>query len=260
MNFASLSSFLCFVMSFFLISEVSAADQESSRDDLKKITAEYQVKASFFALPIKAKISVERLEEGIYVASVKLKSPFFKVVQSEKARIQQCSLELLSIDSMGNRLGDKPWDEHVEIKWPEKVVSYQDEGEHFPEYQAEFLPTGFVSIFAHQYISFNKQKNQQALTYTQSKKGWRIDYQTLDAGNRITSKFFDEPVQTIRFIIPREGMKTDDMPSVWYAPEHLGSFPLLMSMKLGVFHIDVKLKSLSADEQEITRFFDDWSC
>lgn len=243
------------------ISQISLANQpEPSQDQRKKITAEYQVKASFFALPIKARISVERLEQDIYVASVKLKSPFFKVVQSEKARIQQCSLELLSIDSLGDRVGAKSWDEHVEVKWPEKLVSYQDEGEQFPEYQAEFLPTGFVSIFAHQYMSYHSQKNQQSLSYTQSKKGWRIDYRNEGLEKSLSNKFYKDSVDAIRFIIPREDMKTDDLPSIWYVPEKLGSFPLRMSMKLGVFHIDVQLKSLNANEQEVSSFFQDWNC
>jgi len=236
---------LYFYLSFILFfsSEVLAEIKENNADKNvpQKIHANYHVKASFFALPITAKITVAKIEPQIYQANIKLSSPFFKVDQKETAKIHECKIQLLEISSKGSRLGAIDCDEKISLSWPDKRVSYRD-GENKPHhYVAPFEPTGFTSLFAHQFISLAQNdviaSKQKALTYTQSSRGWRMDYVNVGLDKGVKNRFFDNEVQATRFIVTREDLSQEDAPSIWYKPEKLGALPLKMTMKLGVFRV-----------------------
>ena len=226
----------------------------------EKIEAKYRVKASFFALPLKAKITIRKLEKAQYSADIFLKSPFFKVDQQEVARIQQCNVELVSVKSKGKRIGANDWDEKVQVKWPERQVTYlYDEGKR-KEYRASQSPTGFTSFFAHQYTAlFKKNKNKQ-LTYTQSSKGWETSFLYKGIDKKVANHYFDNAVSAERFVTPRPNTLEADMPTVWYMPAELASIPLKMAMKLGVFKLEVSLKDLNASKAEVQAFFSEWGC
>jgi len=230
----------------------------------QRFEADYQVKTSFFPLPIRAVIVVERVEPDIYLASVKVKSPFFKVDQIEKARIVDCNVQLLEVESEGDRVGAKPWKEHVIVDWPERVVNYrfQDMGgkENVYEYQVSEIPTGFVSFFAQQYVALSSGKENVSLVYTQSEKGWLLESRYKGVDKDVSNKFYKDEVNAHRFLVPRRNMDEKDMPNIWYKPGDLGSFPLKMAMKLGVFRLEVKLKEIDGDKEEIQRFFRAWNC
>lgn len=229
---------------------------------LKSIHANYQVKASFFALPITAKITVEKIAPEIYQASIKLNSPFFKVDQKETARIQQCQVELQHITSQGSRMGSEDWNENITITWPKKQVTYQNGEKKAYSYYAHYAPTGFTSLFAHQFASLARQTQQKhkVLTYTQSSSGWRMDYINRGRAEAIKSKFYDEPVHADKFVIPRDDVDQEDFPSIWYKPETLGAFPLKMAMKLGVFRIETNLKKIDTNSEDLNAFFKEWGC
>ncbi len=224
------------------------------------IEADYRVKASFFALPLKAKITIRKLEQHNYSAEILLKSPFFKVDQKESARIQQCSVELLSLTSQGSRIGSDDWNETVEVSWPTRRVTYTyDEGKQ-KSYRARYAPTGFTSFFAHQYTSLFQEHKNKTLIYTQATQGWETGYEYKGIEPALAHSFFKQAVAAERFITPREEMEEQDMPTVWYATEHLASIPLKMSMKLGMFRVEVNLKEVSASTEQIQAFFSDWGC
>jgi hypothetical protein len=224
------------------------------------INAHYQVKASFFALPIKAKISVKKLEQNKYQASINLKSPFFKVSQTEVARIQSCQLKLLSVHSTGGRIGASDWDEKVNISWPSRMVSYVDGNNKTTKYKSTKEPTGFTTIYAHQYLAINKHIDYLRLMYVQSKKGWQMDHKYRGVDTNVQNRFFDKNVEAHRFINPRGDLQESDMPTVWFTPDALGAFPLKMAMKLGVFRVEVNLKKLDASQEEVQNFFHEWGC
>lgn len=241
----------------FLLSPWSLAETEQNA---QKITANYQVKAGFFPLPIKARISVEQIDHERYQASIVIKSPVFKVNQQEIARIRACNVELLEVRSKGDRIGADSWDEQIRITWPSKEVHYQDGEKLKQSYTASHTPTGFVSFFAHQYSALHKKQKQNTLLYTQSAKGWPTGfiYKGLDAS--VDNLYFRKGVDAYRFVTPRKGMDEADMPTVWYVPDKLGAFPVHMSMKLGVFRVEVKLKDISASPEQIKDLFAGWQC
>ncbi len=224
------------------------------------ISADYQIKASFFALPMNSKIKLERLGENVFQASVKLRSPFFDLDQKEKALIKNCSVQLQEVESKGSRVGAKEWDELAKIEWPSRKVDYYRHGELHTSYQAEHEPSGFTSLFAHQYTSIKKKEAHKVVSYAQSSKGWRSDYLYKGKDKNVKSKYYRKKRDAERLVTPRPEMEEKDMPTVWYTPETLGAFPLKMTMKLGVFKIEAQLKKINADQDEILQFFKEWEC
>lgn len=260
---------LCSLFFLFTLTEWVQANESS--DPVQEIRANYQLKASFFALPITAKISVKKLKPEIYQASINVSSPFIKVDQKETARIKQCSIELLEITSTGKRMGADDWDESVSVSWPQKAVTYQDAKKKRHEYLAVHEPTGFTSLFAHQFIflgnmfaqnQINQPSNfkSKTLIYTQSSNGIAMSFEAKGRMETIKNKFFEQPVHADKFVISHESIGNEDLPSIWYFPEKLGAFPLKMAMKLGVFKIETNLKTIDADSKQILQFFDEWGC
>src|SRR5690606_10854172 len=147
------------------------------------------------------------------------------------ARIKNCQVELLTIRSEGSRMNSDDWDEWIQITWPDRLVTYQDGQKKQFAYKAEFTPTGFTSLFAHQFAALAEQQTKpvpKALTYTLSSRGWRMDFIHEGRTENLKNKLFDKDVSADKFVIPRQGMSGEDVPSIWYKTEALGSFPLKM--------------------------------
>jgi len=267
---------------FFLLTFTQWVQANESSALVHEIRANYQLKASFFSLPITVKIGVKKINQEIYQASINLNSPFLKVEQKETARIKQCSIELLEIKSKGSRVGAQDWDESVSVSWPQKLVSYQDGKNNNHEYLALSEPTGFASLFAHQFVflrslseqsqskTFEHESSMQessqsnsmskTLIYTQSVSGWPVIFEVKERAETTKNKFFGHPVPADKIEISLAGNEEEDLPTVWYYPEKLGAFPLKMAMRLGVLKIDTNLKTINANSNQILQFFDEWGC
>lgn len=248
----------------FLISSWSLAEAQQNQKNeqgVQKITANYQVKAGFFPLPIQARIAVEQIDHERYQASIVIKSPVFKVDQQEVAQIRACKIELLEVRSEGDRVGVDSWNEQIHITWPTQEVHYQN-GEYLKQsYAASHTPTGFVSFFAHQYSALlRKQQKRITLLYIQSAKAWPTSFIFKGKDASVENAYFREARDAYRFVTPRKDMDEADMPTVWYVPDTLAAFPLRMSMKLGVFRVEVKLKEISASPEQIKALFAGWQC
>ncbi len=228
---------------------------------VQQLTAKYQIKASFFPLPVEAEIIVAQIEPDIYEARIKFESRFLKVQQSERARIQNCEVQLLAIESAGRRSGAGVWDETVEVVWPEQVIHYHYDKNKQVSYQSEYPPTGFATLFAHQFLSLNKNEQEKKLVYTQSKNGIPFSYQLLSREEEVKTRLSLEKIKTRHFIVLR-GKNDEHPPSIWYALEEQGAFPVKMAIKLGVFNIEANLKEISGagDNVNVPDFFVPWGC
>lgn len=259
----------CYVLSFpvffffFFLSPVYSSESVKPEVVLQELTAKYQIKASFFPLPVDAEIIVEQLAPDIYEARIHLESRFLKVKQRERARIQNCEVQLLAIDSIGSRSNADDWNERVEVLWPEQVINYfYDEGKQV-SYQSGHPPTGFATLFAHQFLSIHKNETEKKLLYTQSKKGVIFSYELLNRTDEIKNKLTRKKIKAQHFVVLRGGARDDHPPAIWYAFEEQGAFPVKLAIKIGVFTIEANLKQVKSGDLKnvnVQDFFSRWGC
>jgi hypothetical protein len=254
------------VIFFFLVSYFGTAHSSENikpQIPLQELTAKYQIKASFFPLPVDAEIIVAQLEPHVYEARIQLDSRFLKVKQSERARIQNCEVQLLAIESTGSRSNADDWNERVEVFWPEQRVNYHYDNDQQVSYRAEYSPTGFATLFAHQFVSMQKGDSEKTLLYTQSKKGVIFSYRLMSRSDEIKSKLTRKKIQAQHFAVLRGGSKDEHPPGIWYVVEEQGAFPVKLAIKIGVFTIEANLKEISSSTLEQTdakAFFALWGC
>jgi len=239
--------------------DMQLSNQQAAQQ-YKPLDSEYKISASFFALPIDAKIRIEKLQQKIYRATVIIRSPFFDLDQIETVEVEQCNVRLVELSSEGNRVGVDDWQDKAVVEWPNKKVNYHRKDKQSSQYRVRLAPSGFTSFFAHQYTSLMKKEIEKQVAYLNDKRGVVNHYRYQGRDQKVKTKLYRKKIEADRFVILRKKGDEKDFPNIWYQPEKIGAFPLKMKMKLGVFTIEAQLKKLHASNDEVLAFFDEWGC
>lgn len=236
--------------------ELKAGGHE--REVLKSIEARYKLKASILMLPIYAKIKVEKLSDGVYQASLSSDGRLITILQTEQAKIQSCNVDFQGLQSKGNRIQSKSWDESVEVDREKKMVSYRHSKKtQLSQYPIQKTLTGFATVFAHQFVSLKKGELKKELHYTQSKKPSLLVYEIAQEKEKVRTRLFGRSEKALKVSFTNK----NNAPDIWYLPESLGAFPLKMQVKLAkVLKVDINLVDLDAEEEDVLAFFDEWGC